>query len=217
MMDIMDMNTLSHEIINPLNIIVGCAELSQIEADQINNDKIANYLKTIVSESMKCCSLLEQTIKETKTIISKYNIVNQIKTIVKSLENHPLLYNKKLVFNDLNESNESCASFEIAVENKSYLKIIINNMIMNAIKHSSCNSDNILVTIKTNKQSKLLFEIHNSIVSNAEECHIDKQHDYFTKSNFLGLNIIDSLVRKLNYEWNLLQDGNNVMTQLTVY
>ena len=212
----MDIDTLSHEIINPLNIIVGCAELSQIEADQINNDKIANYLKTIVSESMKCCSLLEQTIKETKIIISKYNIVKQIKTIVKSLENHPLLYNKKLVFNDLNDLNEGY-SFEIAVENKSYLKIIINNMIMNAIKHSSCNSDNILVTIKTNKQSKLLLEIHNSIVSNAGECLIDKQHDYFTKSNFLGLNIIDSLVRKLNYEWNLLQDGNNVVTQLTVY
>lgn len=209
----MDIDTLSHEIINPLNIIVGCAELSQIEADQINNDKIANYLKTIVSESMKCCSLLEQTIKETKTIISKYNIINQIKTIVKSLENHPLLYNKKLIFNDLNEGYP----FEIAVENKSYLKIIINNMIMNAIKHSSCNSDNILVTIKTNKQSKLLLEINNSIVSNVDECHIDKQHDYFTKSNFLGLNIIDSLVRKLNYEWNLLQDGNNVVTQLTVY
>ena len=60
----MEMNILAHEIINPLNIIVGCAELSKVEADQLKNNKIASYLNTIVSQSMKCCQLLEQQIKE---------------------------------------------------------------------------------------------------------------------------------------------------------
>ena len=69
---------LAHEIINPLNIIVGCAELSQLEINQTKNNKIRNYLETIVSESMKCCSLLETQIQERKNKDKhiKINLIN---------------------------------------------------------------------------------------------------------------------------------------------
>ena len=53
----MEMDILAHEIINPLNIIVGCAELSIIE---LNNDKekLLQYLDTIKQQSLICCNLL---------------------------------------------------------------------------------------------------------------------------------------------------------------
>ena len=77
----MEIDMLAHEIINPLNIIVGCAELTQAEATHLKNDKIINYLETIVSESMKCCSLLEQQIVEKKNDDKKYKVDLNQKTI----------------------------------------------------------------------------------------------------------------------------------------
>lgn len=219
----MDISILSHEIINPLNIVVGCAELSKIEADLIKNEKICKYLKTIVSESMKCCSLLKETLQHNKLSKTTFNILKDTQKIINNFECHPLLFNnnKRIVLINLVNKNKSSNddAFNIIVDNNSYLKIIINNMIMNAIKHSSCNND-IIVKIKPNNtkyyhnsnsnSNKIILEIINRIDNSDKE----KQHNYFTKSNFLGLNIIDSLVRKLNYEWNLIQDDNCIITQL---
>ena len=201
---------LAHEIINPLNIIVGCAELSQIEINQIKNNKIRNYLDTIVSESMKCCSLLEQQIQERKNKnkyinINLFNIVNHISA---SLKDHPLLEGRYIYFeNETNNSNMTSKKISILSENKCYLKIIINNMLMNSIKHSSLDYD-ISINIKE-LSGHLILEIKNKIKSNDVNNH-------FTKSNYLGLNIIDSLVKKLDYDWNLTQDGDDIITCLII-
>jgi len=207
----MEIDMLAHEIINPLNIIVGCAELSQIEINQIKNNKIRNYLDTIVSESMKCCSLLEQQIQERKNKnkyinINLFNIVNHISA---SLKDHPLLEGRYIYFSNDVTTNKDLISKTVSIlsENKCYLKIIINNMLMNSIKHSSLDYD---ISINMKELSgHLILEIKNKIKSNDVSNH-------FTKSNYLGLNIIDSLVRKLDYDWNLTQDGDDIITCLII-
>lgn len=202
---------LAHEIINPLNIIVGCAELSQLEINQIKNNKIRNYLDTIVSESMKCCSLLEQQIQERKNK-NKYiniNLFNMINNIASSLKGHPLLDGRYIYFENNTTNNRDLTTKKIMIltENKCYLKIIINNMLMNAIKHSSLDHD-ISLNLKE-VAGHTILEIKNKIKSNDISNH-------FTKSNYLGLNIIDSLVRKLDYDWNLTQDGDDIITCLII-
>ncbi len=203
----MEIDMLAHEIINPLNIIVGCAELTQAEATHLKNDKIINYLETIVSESMKCCSLLEQQIVEKKNDDKKYKVdlKNLVYKVVKSLKGHPLLKNRLIEFKsgDCDDINA-----ELPVEDRCYLKIIINNMIMNAIKHSSLSENIIIRFVKSDTITGL--EIENKVKKKKEIENI------FTKSNYLGLNIIDSLVRKLNYEWNLTQDGETIITSLNL-
>ena len=89
----MEMNILAHEIINPLNIIVGCAELSKIEIDTMKNTKIRSYLNTIVSESMKCCHILEKQIKHQNESASfrKMDFIEVITHIISSFNDHPLI------------------------------------------------------------------------------------------------------------------------------
>ena len=206
----MEIDMLAHEIINPLNIIVGCAELSQLEINQTKNNKIRNYLDTIVSESMKCCSLLETQIQERKNKDKhiKINLFNLVNNVACSLKGHPLLEGRYIHFeNETNNSSMTTKKISILNENKCYLKIIINNMLMNAIKHSRSDFD-ISMNLKKDNE-RIILEIKNKIKK-------DDINNHFTKSNYLGLNIIDSLVRKLDYDWNLIQDGDDIITCLII-
>ena len=209
----MEIDILAYEIINPLNIIVGCAELSAIEANQLKNDKIGNYLKTIVSQSMKCCSMLEQQLQQQKedSIYSEIDFVRFVETIISTLKNHTLLDGRNIVFSNEQNDQTNLHKIKIMNENKCYLKIIINNMIMNAIKHSNEKED-IFISLKNRfaDNSQTVLEIKNKMNYNQKESH-------FTKSNFLGLNIIDSLVNKIEGDWNLIQDGDDIITHLILF
>lgn len=208
----MEIDILAHEIINPLNIIVGCAELSAIEANQLKNDKIGNYLKTIVSQSMKCCSMLEQQIQQrNNSIYYDVDFAYFIKTIISTLKHHPLLNGRNIVFSDEQNNQTNLHKIKLKTENKCYLKIIVNNMIINAIKHSNEKED-IFISLKNSitDNPQIILEIKNKINYNQKESH-------FTKSNFLGLNIIDSLVKKIEGEWNLIQDDDDIITHLILF
>ena len=209
----MEIDILAHEIINPLNIIVGCAELSAIEANQLKNDKITNYLKTIVSQSIKCCSMLEQQIQQCdNSIYCELDFACFIKRIISTLKNHPLLNGRNIVFTLNDKTNQNhLQKIKIKNENKCYLKIIVNNMIMNAIKHPNEKED-IFISFKNRLagNSQTVLEIKNKINYKEKESH-------FTKSNFLGLNIIDSLVKKIEGDWNLIQDNDDIITNLILF
>jgi len=223
----MEMNILAHEIINPLNIIVGCAELSKIEIDQLQNNKIAYYLNTIVSESMKCCHLLEKQIKQqnANTSFTNLDFIKTLTHIISSFNDHPLIVsnNKQLLFNT---NKLEHYNINIMNENICYLKIVLNNMIMNSIKHSNSNNktDIIDITMIQLPNNKLELIIKNNILTTAISSNIKDTIDdpkmkddyYFIKSNFLGLNIIDSLVNKLNATWNMIQDNNTIITSLII-
>ena len=61
----LEIETLAHEIINPLNIIVGCAELSKLE-NKRDNKQISQYLELILNQSRECCSILRDQISTHK-------------------------------------------------------------------------------------------------------------------------------------------------------
>jgi two-component sensor histidine kinase len=210
-----EMNILAHEIINPLNIIVGCAELSKVETDLLKNNKIASYLNTIVSQSMKCCQLLEQQIKEQheNMNIGHLDLSDLLIIMINSLNDHPFVTSSKKKF-ILEKDTSKTYDITILNENKCYLKIVINNMLMNAVKHSSCENGNITISINHLPQNKLELRIVNCIDIESKNATQQPEEHYFTKSHFLGLNIIDSLVKKINADWNMIQDDNSIITSL---
>jgi len=216
-----EMNILAHEIINPLNIIVGCAELSKVETGILKNNKIASYLNTIVSQSMKCCQLLEQQIKEQKETMhtSLLDLNALLLTMINSLNDHPFVTSSKNKFILENDPSNSYNTLMLN-ENKCYLKIVINNMLMNAVKHSSCANGTINISIQHLPQNKLELKIVNyidiDIESKNKTTTQQTEEHYFTKSNFLGLNIIDSLANKINADWNMIQDDNSIITSLII-
>ena len=95
----MELNHLAHEVINPLNIIVGCAELTinELENQKLEKEKIKNYLDLIVKQSIECSNLLKNSLlcKNDSKII---NIYDFIKNIILDYKNHPLIKKKKLKF-----------------------------------------------------------------------------------------------------------------------
>ena len=94
---IMELNHLAHEVINPLNIIVGCAELTinELKNKKLEKNKIKNYLDLIVQQSLECTNLLKKSLlcKNEKVNI---NIYDFIKNIIFNYKNHPLLKQKNL-------------------------------------------------------------------------------------------------------------------------
>ena len=183
----MEMNILAHEIINPLNIIVGCAELSKIEIDTMKNTKIRSYLNTIVSESMKCCHILEKQIKHQNESASfrKMDFIEVITHIISSFNDHPLIVsnNKKLIFN---KNNLEHYNIDIMNDNICYLKIVLNNMIMNSIKHSNSynNTDIINITMTQLPNNKLELIIKNNILTPAISGNMkDPNYDPKTKED----------------------------------
>ena len=99
-------------------------------------------------------------------------------------------------------------------------------MIMNSIKHSNSHNktDIIDITMTQLPNNKLELIIKNNILTTAISSNMKDTKDdpkmkedyYFVKSNFLGLNIIDSLVNKLNATWNMIQDNNTIITSLII-
>ena len=77
----MDLTYLAHEIINPLNIIVGCAELSKMED---LDTPIKNHLNEIIKQSMWCCQILENKMKDSVNA-SDFDIISKLENIIDDL------------------------------------------------------------------------------------------------------------------------------------
>lgn len=226
----MEMDILAHEIINPLNIIVGCAELSIIE---LNNDKekLLQYLDTIKQQSLICCNLLQEQIKEikeSKTLFKSINIINLINKLIVSFKNNPLIISKKISFeinNEINNNNNT-----IKLYNESYLKIILNNILLNSIKYAKSNSfikimitkqkniNNIYYNNDTSKDNiniKIINNFNNEeYIENSKL--LDNDNLNFKKCNKLGLNIVDKLILSLNGEWSIIQKDNLIITDISI-
>ena len=74
------MNSLIHEIINPLNIIIGSAELLKLDDKELKNqiDK-KKLLENIIQQSKNCCNML-------KTELEKNSIVGAGSVITKNVK-----------------------------------------------------------------------------------------------------------------------------------
>lgn len=212
----MDMNSLIHEIINPLNIIIGSAELLKLEDNKIKNkiDK-KKLLDNIIQQSKNCCNMLKTELEKNKK--DCFELVDFLNRIIRDIKNNPLFEEKNLKF-----CFNNCFKNKIFVSiHKSYLRIILQNLLLNAVKYSP-RDDNIIISIITNDKS-VIFEIINTVdnidkqntTELLEEKYISKfECDKLIPSNNYGLSVVDKLVAQISGKWYFNQQEKYIITNL---
>ena len=198
------MKSLAHEIINPLNIIIGCAELTKLEGDIPY--PITKNINEIIKQGLQCCQLLKSELESqhNNNLVNLYILLHHI---IDDLETHPLIKIKNINLKILNKCNLT----ELCI-NRTYFKIVINNIILNSIKYSKSNST--IEIILSNEcynytdNDNIYINIINTIDDRKED------YNYLNKSNSTGLTIIDNLTEKMSCKWNMIQDDNKINTQL---
>lgn len=206
----MELNHLAHEVINPLNIIVGCAELTmnELKNKKLEKKKIKNYLDLIVTQSLECTNLLKNSLlcKNEKLNI---NIYDFIKNIILNYKNHPLLIKKNLKFK---LDYDKLKDYNLFINNECYLKIIFNNIILNSIKYGLKNSS-IYVNIYTELLDKHQINI---LIKNKFNIKDTKIQNIFSSSHNTGLDLVERLVHLLKGEWDIRQINNYFNVEIKI-
>jgi signal transduction histidine kinase len=216
----LEIETLAHEIINPLNIIVGCAELSKLE-NKTDNKQISQYLELILNQSRECCSILRDQIsthKSKKKIpqFSPTDVHYLIRENIKKHRQNPIAKtnNIKIELNSFIKSPNFLPSFKLNL-NLTYLKIIINNLLLNSVKYSKSNTK-IIINLKPTHigDNVLCIEIINEIISEISNKNNIKNKDTneFSKSNYIGLTLVDNLIKAINGDWEIIQNEGEIHT-----
>ena len=198
----MELKLLVHEVINPLNIISGCAELTLNELDNqnIEKEKMKEYLDLIVKQSQDCCDLLKQSLL-CQNIKTNINIYDFIKKIILDYKNHPLIKNKKIKFKlDFDKAKD----YNLLINNECYLKIIFNNLILNSIKYA-LNNSYIYINIYTELEQSHQINI---LIKNKFDIEDLKFKNIFLSSNKTGLNLVERMIKLIKAEWDIKQINN---------
>jgi signal transduction histidine kinase len=219
---------LIHEIINPLNIIVGYAELSKIESELSKKNE---HLDEIIRQSMLCCSMLNEKLnQQLEHIISLDFLLNTLDNSVSNLNKYELKKTKHLNIN-INIINEHIVSIKNNYSlkcNITYFKIIFNNILINAIKYSKKNS-NININISFNNDH-LMINCENTInpelkpntttTTTTDTTDTDTTcndiNTQFMTSHHIGLTVIDNLVDKIKGYWLFYQNKNRINVDLYI-
>ena len=206
----LEIETLAHEIINPLNIIVGCAELSKIKNNH-KDKQINEYLDLILNQSKECCTLLNEKIQNWKNNkYSPFEVHQVIKNNIKKQEENPITKEKNITFLFKSIFNSKIDNIKLQKNlNLTYLKIIINNLLLNSIKYSK-DSTKIFVNLSLTDNNLINIYIKNELETNQKQ-------DFFKKScvsNNIGLNLIDNLINLLNADWEIIQNNNFIETNI---
>ena len=211
----MDLTYLAHEIINPLNIIVGCAELSKLE----NLDPlIKNHLNEIIKQSMWCCQILENKMKDSVDS-SSFDIISKLENIIGDMRNHPIVEknNINIIFNKKSIKSIKILSSNLVITcDPLYFKIIINNLILNAIKHGDQdNNKNININLSL-KNNNYIIEINNYVISDniSDKYKLNNELRACNNSYGQGLHLVDKLISKLSGKWFLHQEDNFVKSNI---
>tara|TARA_B100001093_G_scaffold498082_1_gene545749 strand:- start:88 stop:729 length:642 start_codon:yes stop_codon:yes gene_type:complete len=202
----MDKVSLAHEIINPLNVIVGYAELTKNEKDK---SKIMENLDLIIKESMWCSTLLKEELEMYSLKSKDYNFYEILTESISNIKKFPLYVQKNLRIR-LNESKLKRFKKRFSIEKPIFIKIILNNILKNAIRYSRNNS---------------LIKIELDLNDDNKKLNINIQNEYqttpclktkFNESHNVGLQVIDNLIKKINGEWDFIQLNNNVIVMVNI-
>ena len=187
---------IAHEIINPLSIIRNCAELMQYQDDKIHNKSF--FIDLIIKQVDKCVSV-SKTLLDNKNNCPK--IINILCFLKKYIENE----NFYKATNNIILINNIPSNLNIKLKNTCvYLKIIFDNIISNIFKYSSSKQINISYNkINVNNISLLIQPINESINENNN-----------IKSNNIGLELINTLSKKLGIKWKILDNKKIIIYQL---
>ena len=217
----MNSSELAHEIINPLNIIVGCVELfklkniNQLTKNKHNeetNTKLIDYLDEIIKQSLWCCEILQSNINENKNI--RIDISKLISNIISDIYSNPLKQKKNVKINYKYDNEDN---FNIMI-NKAYIKITVKNLIMNSLKY--CPNNGIINVKLSSGKYNVVILITNNIkkkIDTYNNANTDVNTDLdFIKSNGYGLNVVDELINKMSGDWNITNNKNIYKVILTL-
>lgn len=181
-----------HELLNPLNVISNCAEL----IDSTDSVTIPKFIDIILQQVDQCNYLsqmmLSQMIQKQEHNINLCHFLKDIK------DKFETSFSTEI---DLN-LNVNCKCLNLKF-NQVYLKIILDNILKNAYHYG-------------NKMSILLEKTVSgytiSILNSKKSVHQKQNstsHHKQSQSHMVGLELIDSLCKKMDIDWNLFEEENN--------
>jgi nitrogen fixation/metabolism regulation signal transduction histidine kinase len=194
---------LAHDFKNPFNSIMGLVELL-LKNKTTDQEKIELYLRTILSSAKTANSMMVRLTEWTKSQNEKWNVTNV------GVDLHNLTVEifdelKVIASNKNIELVNRCKKETIVFTDHEMLRIILRNLVSNAIKYSFQGNPVFVSALKTDKyfqisvkdhgigmwplDAKQLFEKHinNSTSGTANE-----------KGTGIGISICKELVTKLN-------------------
>jgi signal transduction histidine kinase len=217
----LDASSLIHEIINPLNTIVGYAEISKMENKK---EDMMDNLDSIIEQSIWCSELLKDFLKNHNNI-KEINVFELLTSILKQTKSNPLFKLKNIQFKlNIEDKNLTINS------NRTYMKIIISNLLINALKYSK---DNTEINIKVFKLDNNIFlriinivgfdiyNFNNLKLENFNGDNLKNEKLLSIKKNInngshIGLDLVDKLINYCNGTFSLIQDNNRIITNLSI-
>ena len=121
----MDKVSLAHEIINPLNVIVGYAELTKSEK---NKSIIMENLDHIIKESIWCSTLLKEELEMYTLRTTDYNFYEILSESIDNIKKFPLYIQKNLKL-QIDESKLKRFKKKFKIDKPIFIKIILNNIL----------------------------------------------------------------------------------------
>jgi signal transduction histidine kinase len=209
--------SISHDLRAPLTSVMGLVELLRLEEDQNRKENLYNMMvKSLKRLDSFIHDILDYSRNSRLEIKNdQINLEEVVHDILDSLE----FTNKEIDF-----------KYDIAIEgeysictDQRRVKVILNNLISNAVKYLDPNKENRKIQIKA-KIGKSEFEI--SVIDNGigiDEKHIDKVFNMFyrateiSKGSGLGLYIVGETVKVMNGQIKLnsiKEMGTTVTIQL---
>lgn len=145
------MQILAHDLRNPFNALMGISDIAMKEIQELDKEKIAEYLKIINQTAHKTYNLLDDLLIWSKSQSGLLSF-------------HPQEYSLIDIFNDIVELNQEMANDKNITINcivskkikvfadKSMLKTVLRNLISNAIKYTNTRGEiNIFAENDTNQ------------------------------------------------------------------
>jgi signal transduction histidine kinase len=202
----MDKVSLAHEIINPLNVIVGYAELTKSEKDK---SIIMENLDHIIKESVWCSTLLKEELEMYTLRTTDYNFYEILSESIDNIKKFPLYIQKNLKL-QIDESKLKRFKKRFKIDKPIFIKIILNNILKNAIKYSKNGSVIKIILNLNNDNNKLNISIQNEYQTT------QLLKNKFMESHNIGLEVIDQLVKKIDGDWDFLQLNNKVIVMVNI-
>jgi signal transduction histidine kinase len=205
---------LAHEFLNPLSVINNCTELMDLCINGGGNyDNLDLFIK-IIKQQIKVCNDLSQFVLVDKN--SNKDKINIYEFVIDTIDE--INKNNKNV-NIIIRNNIDKNLNMILNKNKVYLKVIIDNIFKNILKHTNEIEISINYAYNTSPSKieiKFLNKYFKSNNKKNYETFVKKMKiiNRFTinenKSHFIGLEIIDKFCNNLNIEWNLYHNYDNL-------
>lgn len=214
----------AHEIRSPLGFILAGSEIIKKELFGPIPEEYKNYITGIYQNSKMILSFLTDILDEEQTIEGRFKIVNSLENIETIINNAISLNKVRFHERKININFTSQENLPKLLCDPRRIFQVINNLISNAIKYSSDNTNIIIKCYLKNENLEIQFidqgigmteEEISSILSSQKEFRTYKKHHDFVESYGLGLNIVKILLEGHDAKL-LITSKKNIGTTVTI-